>query len=213
MDPNIDIFKQIENSIVDNVLMIKVATKAQAFIRQRVERGIYLDGSTGGSEYSTRPMPVPYGLFIKKFGKTLLRREGTRGAKNVKFIKRKVGTQHVVSTAMDRSEFSVFRSKSGHTMVLIQGGYKRWREMNMKSASPVDMSWSSRMLRNLGILRAENLQAEIGFSSASESEKAYYQHIGAGKNKVKRIFMDLSPNELDQLGDLAEKLIFQKLSS
>ena len=68
MDPNEDIFKQIANNIVDNVVMIRVAEKVQAFIRRRVEKGIYLDGSTGGPEYSTRPMPVPYGLFIKKFG-------------------------------------------------------------------------------------------------------------------------------------------------
>ena len=69
------------------------------------------------------------------------------------------------------------------------------------------------MMRNLGMLRKpEGNVVEIGFPSASESAKAYFQHVGAGVNKVKRIFMDLSSTELDEIGELAEKLIFQKLS-
>lgn len=193
-----NVFKEIENALVDNVVIIKVAGKAQAFIRKRVYNQQYLEGSTGTAQYSTRPMPVPYGLFVKKFGKALLKKEGTkkRGGK-------------IIASA---SEFSVFRSKTGKTMVLIQGGYKRWREMNNKNSSPVDLTWSVRMMRNLGILRAEGNTAEIGFSSSSEELKAYYHHAGAGRNKISRKFMGITKTELDELGDLAEKLIFQKMT-
>lgn len=197
MSSSDQIFKEIENALADNIVIIKVAEKAQAFIRKRVYNQQYLEGSTGTSQYSTTPMPVPYGLFVKKFGKALLKKEGTkkRGGK-------------IIANA---SEFSVFRSKTGKTMVLIQGGYKRWREMNKKNSSLVELTWTGRMMRNLGILRTEHNAAEIGFPSSSERDKAYYQHIGVGKNKISRKFMDITKTELDELGDLAEKLIFQRL--
>lgn len=200
-----NIFRNLEDGIVDNVLMIRLGLKAKAFILQRVQRGEYLEGSTGGSEYSTTPMPVPYGLFVKKFGSALLKK---KGGKDEKIIRGR--GQKIITTAKS-DEFSVFRSKSGKTMVLISGGYKRWRELNKKSSGPVAMTWTARMLRNLEILRTEKMTTQLGFSSSSENDKAYWQHQGAGKNKVTRKFMDLTEKEINQLGDLAEQLIIKKL--
>lgn len=197
-----NVFRNLEDGIVDNVLMICLGLKAKAFILQRVQRGEYLEGSTGGSEYSTTPMPVPYGLFVKRFGKSLLK-------KNTEKTIRGRGKKLITTAKSD--EFSVFRSKSGKTMVLISGGYKRWRELNKKSSGPVAMTWTARMLRNLGILRTEKMTTQLGFSSSSENDKAYYQHVGAGKNKVTRKFMDLTEKEINQLGDLAEELIIKQL--
>ena|GEM_PF-1076870 len=204
----LSIYQDLQNLLVDNIVIIRVGQKAQAFIRSRVQRGEYLPGSTGGAEYSTKPMPVPYGLFVKKLGKAILKKEGTKGSKSQKIIR---GRNKVITTAT-KDEFSVYRSKTGKTMVLIQGGYKRWRELNKLTTAPVAMTWTARMMRNLGIIRSEKMTTEIGFNSESEKMKAYYQHIGAGKNKVTRIFLDLSTNEIDQLADLAEEMILQKLT-
>jgi hypothetical protein len=68
------------------------------------------------------------------------------------------------------------------------------------------------MMRNLGILRVDKSESEIGFSSMEEQTKAYYQHAGAGKNRITHKFMDITQSELDELGDLAEELIIQNLS-
>jgi hypothetical protein len=203
-----NIFKEIENALVDNVIIIKVAEKAQAFIRKRVYNQQYLEGSTGTSQYSTTPMPVPYGAFVKKFGKIFLRQKSKENNRAKFFNKGK--NNFSFANAQD---FKVFRSKSGKTMVIIPGGYKQWREINNKNSSPVDLTWSGRMLRNLGILRPpENGTAEIGFPSSSENLKAYYHNVaGAGKRKVTRKFMGITQPELDDLGDLAEKMIFQRL--
>lgn len=198
--------KLFKDNIVDNVIMINVAQKAQAFIKTRVAKGEYLEGSTGDSEYSTAPMPIPYGLFLKKFGKSLLKKEGYE--KNI-YHKRK-GQKKLTTTAKS-DEFSIFKSQSGKTMVLITGGYKRYREMSNKSTSPVTMHWTSRMMKNLGILRAEHTEAELGFPSEEERKKAYYQHVGAGKNKITRKFMGLTDNEWNSLAECAEKLIIQNL--
>jgi hypothetical protein len=201
------VFDDIQNTIVDNIIIIKVAKKAQAFIRKRDYNQQYLEGSTGKSQYSTTPMPVPYGAFVKKFGKTFLRQKSKENNRTKFFNKGKQNFSFANS-----QDFKVYRSKTGRTMVIIPGGYKQWREINNKNPEPVDLTWSGRMLRNLGILRAENGTAEIGFPSSSENLKAYYHNVaGAGKSKVTRKFMGITQPELDDLAELAEKLIFQKL--
>lgn len=199
------IFNNLQDGVVDNIIMIKLGLKAKAFILQRVQRAQYLEGSTGGSEYSTTPMPIPYGLFIKKFGKALLKKSNAEKAIR--------GRSKKIITTAKSEEFSVFRSKSGHTMVLISGGYKRWRELNKRNSGQVELTWSARMLRNLGVLRDEtdNSSTKLGFTSSDENNKAYYQHVGAGKNKITRKFMDLTEKEIFELGDLAEELIIKKL--
>lgn len=200
-----NILGNLQDNLVDNIIMIRLGLKAKAYIMQRVQRAEFLNGSTGGSQYSTTPMPIPYGLFVKKFGKSLLKKGGDKE----KIIR---GQGKIITTAKN-DEFSVYRSKSGKTMVLISGGYKRWRELNKKNSSQVELTWSARMLRNLGVLRDESSSnsVRLGFTSDEENKKAYYQHVGAGKNKVKRIFMDLTEKEINNLADLAEKEIIKRL--
>ncbi|MEW6653374.1 MAG: hypothetical protein AB1394_07885 [Bacteroidota bacterium] len=191
-----ELFKKIEGNIVDSVLTGQVAFKALEFIRGRVYRAEFLDDSAGNTQYSTSPMPIPYGLFLKVFGKTFLK-------KNSKNKNR--------GSVPEAKDYKVFRAQNGVMMVLLPGGYKQWREKNRKSVAQVELTWSGRMMKNLGFETPAANKAELGFPSASEAVKAYYHHAGAGKNKVTHKFMDLTKKEVDELGELALQLIFQKL--
>lgn len=151
--------------------LIKAGTMAKAFIIKRIQQAEYLPGSTGTPKYSVKPMPVPYGLAIKKLSK-----------KKIK-----------------DAEYKIYRSKKGIVMVVIPGGYKQWRDINKKGSEQVQMTWSGRMLRNLGILRTENNSVTLGFSSPTLGKIANYQHIGAGINKITRLFMDITDEEMKQI--------------
>jgi hypothetical protein len=151
--------------------LIKAGAMAKAFIIKRIQQAEYLPGSTGTPKYSITPMPVPYGLAVKKLSK-----------KKIKDAK-----------------YKIFRNKKGIVMVVIPGGYKQWREINKKSTEQVQMTWSGRMLRNLGILRTEDNSVTLGFSSPTLGKIACYQHIGAGINKITRLFMDLTDEEMKQI--------------
>lgn len=190
------LFANVKENLINKAVTDQVAFQALAFIRGRVYKAIYLEDSAGNTQYSTSPMPIPYGLFLKVFGKSFLK-------KNSRIKKR--------GSFPESSDYKVFRSKSGIVMVLLPGGYKQWREANKKSTAQVEMTWSGRMMRNLGFTTPAANQAHIAFSSASEAEKAYYAHVGAGKRKVTHKFMDITEDELDKLGDLATRLIFEKL--
>lgn len=203
---SLNISEKFQNAIADNQILILVSFKAIAFIQERVKRGEYLEGSTGGPNYSTKPMPVPYGLFIKKMGKTILKKDKYKA---VKF--KKNGLEHTIYSSSD--EFRIFRNKNGKPMVLISGGYKKWRQLNKKDASPVTMRWTARMMRNLGIIRTEPYKVETGFSNKEENMKAYYQHTGAGKNKIIRNFLGISSEEEKELLDTYRDLFFKSLNN
>lgn len=187
------LFKNLKENLIDKIVTDQVAFQALTFIRGRVYKAQYLEDSAGNTQYSTSPMPIPYGLAIKVLGKNFAKKKGKKKA------------------IAAGSEFKVFRSKSGIMMVLIPGGYKQWREMNNKATDQVVMTWSARMMKNLGYTTPAVNKASLGFSSSEESKKAYYAHVGAGKKKVTHKFMDITEEELDSLGDLATRLIFEKL--
>ncbi|OGV08700.1 MAG: hypothetical protein A2499_05020 [Stygiobacter sp. RIFOXYC12_FULL_38_8] len=193
-----ELFKKIEGNIVDNAVMITLGGKVRMYIGNRVDSSEFLEGSTGTSAYSTTPMFLPYGLFLKVFGKTFLK-------KNSKIKKR--------GSFPDASEYKVFRASNGFVMVLLPGGYKQWREKNKKATDSVRLTWTHNMMNHLGIIKepANDGQIALGWQATDERERAYYQHAGAGKNKVTHKFMDVTEKELDELGELALNLIFQKL--
>jgi len=164
--------------------MTRLAGKGLAIIRTRTLAGEFLTGvgtgrtKTGKQQYSTKPMPIPYGKYMAL-------------------------TQGKVP---DKTK--VYRSKSGHVMVILVGGYKRYRELSKKPADHVYMSWSGRMLRNFKIIHKEKGKAALGFDDADSARIARYHNIdGAGKAKVLHPFIGFTAEEEKELAGVAELLI------
>ncbi|QQS35759.1 MAG: hypothetical protein IPM56_16180 [Ignavibacteriales bacterium] len=203
-------FDQVKNNLTSNAVMIVLTNTAKAFIVERVVRAEYLEGSSqGADQYSTTPMPIPYGAFVKKFGKALAQAAANDEDDISKTIKK--GGKEL--TTASSGEFKVYTHKDGHTYVWIMKGYKRYRELSGKDTSRVTMHWTGRMMRNLGILRQETnaVQGVLGFPSPDEALKAYYAHVGAGKAKKKHLFMGLTQKEIDSLTSDAAALIVQHI--
>lgn len=181
------IFEDLLNRSESNVVMIKAGERAQAFIRRRTAKGQYVEnGKAVSHTYSTKPMPIPYGKLLKKMSKKQI----------------------------EDQKLKVFKSKSGTTMVLLIGGYKKLRQLNRKNTEGVKMHWSARMMRNFGILRTSKTQTELGFKDSELEKIAYYQNVaGVGKNKKKNVFMDITDQELNKLADFVEVTLFKSLSS
>lgn len=186
-------FKQeLENlphKITEAVSMIRIAGKALAIIRARTGRGEFLTGvgtkqsiDTSRQQYSTKPCPIPYGKYL-----ALMNSKPPEGAK-------------------------IFRSKSGHVMVIVAGGYKRIREMAKKQSDHVVMGWTGRMMRDFSIIKQGETDAILGFKESESARIARYHNIeGAGKSKVKHPFIGFTLDEENQLAGLAQSFIDKAL--
>ncbi len=163
----------LPGEIVDQVMLTRVGLKGVAIIRKRTESGVFLPGSSANAEnYSTTPMPLPYGKLRGKLSGKKAKEEG----------------------------FRVFTSKSGRVWIVLPGGYKQYRQLYGKAADKVTLSWSGRMLRNLKLISASGDTAELGFDDAEEDRIAsYHNTLGAGKSRRKHVFMGFTEGEEEQL--------------
>lgn len=189
--PDIDkILKNIQDNIIDNVIMKRLANRGIAIIRERTIKGEFLDGSSSNAgQYSTTPLPLPFGKFTKMTQKKILKGDVLSG------------------------DYRIFTNlKSGNTWIIIKGGYKKFRELAGKDTANVSLSWSGRMLRNLGVLNVDKTTAVLGFSSEEEKQKAIWHNVmGAGKSKKKHVFMDFSKDEREELSKMASEDIAKRL--
>lgn len=138
-------FHTLADTVVDRVMVMKVASGGLAIIRERTLSGKFPPGSSSGSDqYSTKPFARPYAGITATLKKEL-RRNAETGV--------------------------IFTKPNGSTWVVIKGGYKKYREFAGKDVSKVSLTWSGRMLRNLGILNAGETEAMLGFKSDEEKSK------------------------------------------
>lgn len=173
--------QDLKNRVVDNVMMVRLGAKGIAIIRKRTLEGRFLTGSSpNADEYSTKPLPLPFGKFTRATQKEVLKRQ------------------------LQTGEFRIFTNrKSGNTWIIIEGGYKKFRELAGKPTDNVVMTWSGRMLRNLGITRSGEQDVELGFSEAGSKQLALYHNVmGAGKSKRKHVFMGFDEKEINDLGKM-----------
>ena len=170
-----DELKKELNDFVENVLLKRLASGAIAVIRKRTQKGRFLEGSC---QYSTKPFAMPLGGLTKQLRSRIMQESKKHAGR-----------------------FNLFTSKAGKLWVIVSGGYRKIRELAGKDTTNVSLSWTGRMMGNLGVLPAAGAgSAEIGFKSREQEQKALYHNIlGAGKSKKKHVFLYLTDKELDKI--------------
>lgn len=181
--------QNIKDGISDRIILQRVAAKGIFIIRQRTKKGIFLEGSSPGSDqYSTKPFAMPVGALNKMTGKK-------------------------IAEANDESRFQLFKSKKTNNLwVIVKGGYAEIRKLANKNSDNVTMSWSSKTLRNLGVITDKTFEQTIGFSDERARKIAEYHNVlGAGKSKKKKIFMGASEQEVKQLVEYGTEQIVKSI--
>lgn len=176
--------QNLKDVIVDRVVVMKLANAGLAIIRERTLSGKFLPGSSpGASDYSTKPFARPLGGLTKRVQKDLL----ANGAQ-------------------------VFTKEGKATWVIIKGGYKQLREIAGKDTSRVTLTWRGRMLRNLGILNADDNSAILGMKDEDAKQLSLYHNVmGAGKSKKKRVFMGFTEAEKRKLEQLVGDQVLNRM--
>lgn len=183
----------LQNTVIDNIILLRLANGAIAIIRKRTLAGKYLEGSSPAADrYSEVAMPLPLGRLQKALQKQLTKNE-----------------------LKNKDQYKIFKSKSGQTWIVIRGGYKAYRKLAGKFTDYVVMSWSGRMLRNMGIIRdPDGKGSEIGFPDDDVRKLALYHNVlGAGKSHRKHIFFALSKDEQTALLKSTGEDILKKILS
>lgn len=174
----------ILKSVVSRSLLLTIGNSAVAIIKARTLRGEFLPGSdANASQYSSKPAPMPYGGLVARLGK----------GKAAEVLKR-----------IDRKDEpgSVYKlSKAGKMWIVLQGGYKRLRELAGRESDRTTMNWSGNLMRALNVIDVNEAEysVTVGFTDSRAAELAGWHESGAGKNKKKRIFVGLSGEEVNRI--------------
>lgn len=199
---------QLKAELIDSVLMKRVGLQCIFIVRRRVSSGKYLEGTTS-EQYSTKPFGMPLGAATKALGSAIKRAIEKGQAVN---LKRKGKTFATVSP----DEAKIYTSpKTGNLWVIIGGGYKRYRELGGRDSSKIDLNWSGRMMRNLGIIPGSEQPSavDVGFTSTDEQNKALWHNVmGAGKSRRKHVFMGLTNEEKEELEKYADAEVANRLA-
>ncbi len=170
--------------ILGEAVLLKIGEKVLAIIQARTLRGEFLPGSTSLG-YSTKTFGIPYGGLAARIGQG-------RAAILLKSI---VG-------ANGHSPDKVYTGKSGNMWLTLTGGYKRLREITGRETDRVTLNWTGQMLSALKSrvgATGQSPTVEIYFTNSEADRIAGFHHEGAGRNKIKRMFMGLTQQEQEPL--------------
>ncbi|MEW5799976.1 MAG: hypothetical protein AB1728_13325 [Bacteroidota bacterium] len=176
----------MKDAIVDRVIVMRAANAGLVIIRERTLSGKFLPGSSpGADQYSTKPFARPLAGLSKAHTKALM------------------------------SDQSIVFTKDGEAKqiwILVKGGYKQFRSLAGKNTDHVTLTWSGRMMRNLGILNAGNNEATLGMKSDDTKQLAlYHNSMGAGKSRRKHVFMGFTDAEKQRLTNIVGDEVMKRL--
>ncbi len=173
--------EDILNRVLDGALVLQTGERILAIIHARTLRGEFLPGSSTAG-YSTKPAPMPFGGLAERVGK---------------------GTASRVLRAIENGngEDAVYMSKtSGKMWLTLSGGYKRLRELSGRETDRVTLNWKGSMLRALKAKADPSVRKAVIYFTDAESEKiAGFHHQGAGRSKIKRMFLGLTQQEQEKI--------------
>ena len=171
--------EDIVKEIIGNAILMRIGQRSIVIIKQRTAKGIFLNGSTPGSDkYSEKPFSMPAGAVKKKD----------------LFMKIKNGEFG--------DDAQLFRTKAGKLWVAIKKGYKWIREQSNRPTSNVDLWWTGSLMRSLKVQSVDvvNGTINIGHNDERTKQLAYWHNVsGTGKGKVVRKYLALSEEELEKL--------------
>jgi hypothetical protein len=157
-------------------VLLQLGEKVLAIIQARTLRGEFLPGSTSKG-YSTKAAGMPYGGLEDRIGK----------GKASAFLR----------SIKDGDADKIYKSsKSGKLWITLHGGYKQLRELGGRETDRVTLNWTGQMMSALAMkVNAAEPSLKIYFTNKEAEKIAGFHHQGAGRSKIKRIFMGLSQKE------------------
>lgn len=171
---------EIVREILTRALLLRVGAHAVAIVKNRVNTGVFEDGSDKeAGKYSTRPFKMPVGAIKKK---------------NVLMS---------ILRGKEPDEAQLFKTKQGKLWVVIKHGYQWLREASQKKSDSVDMRWTGEMMRSLKVISVNPEAGEIiiGHDGARNAQLAQWHHQGAGKSKKVRKWLYLTEKELGSIAN------------
>jgi hypothetical protein len=167
-------------------ILTKIANQIIETIRSNSDKGIDKHGNPF-EPYSTKTFALPAGAMFAPGWKTSAR-------------------------IMHREKLlNWFTAKSGKKWVSVTGGYKAMKE---KRFGPDKVNLQVRgirgkgMLGSLAVIKKRNDSVVIGFRNAEAAKLAlYHEVLGAGKRKVIRQFMGISPAQQKKIADQYSAII------
>lgn len=178
--------------VINESLLLKCGERAIVIIKRRTLAGSFLPGSSpNSSQYSTTPLPLPFGVLKQKA------------------IAR---TWRELKEGGEMTLYTNLRTR--RTWIILKGGYKKLRQLAGKETDHVTLNWSGQMLKALNEIKP-NVSAgsvTVGFTN-DEAERIarYHQELGAGKSRTLHKFLGLSDEELKAFTDYVEKTVVQNM--
>jgi hypothetical protein len=171
--------KNILSIILGEAVLLQLGERVLAIIQARTLRGEFLPGSTSKG-YSTKTAGMPYGGLAARIG----------NGKAAALFKSIVGAH---GNAPDKIYTN---SKSGKIWITLHGGYKQLRELAGRETDRVTLNWTGQMMSALAMkVNAAEPSLKIYFTNKEAEKIAGFHHDGAGRSKIKRIFVGLSQQE------------------
>jgi len=166
--------------IVNTQLLRRAAARVILFITENTtDRGVDKNGKPF-KPYSVKPFFMPSGAYINATTKS--QRAKLEASNSVHFKS----------------------SKGGKRYVIIEGGYANFKAARFpQHGGKVNLHYSGTMMGSLAVIGEDANSITIGFTTKEAAERAYYHIVsGAGKSKVKRDFLGITKDQLEEVTQL-----------
>lgn len=175
--------KVIQDMQTPGVIMAKVGVTALTLIKKRVqEKGVNAEGQKY-RPYSTKPILIGCKTFVQKSA-----------------------CEALLGTKPKRKKLE-WRTVDGHRLAILQGGYKKVREIQGRQTNHFDMVVSGATWKDINLIsKTPDHQRGVAVIGA-RNEK--YKDILSGNTKLRGDILDVSNQEIDKLKETYNLQVLQ----